>query len=395
MPVGNGAGAPIDTSMLGEEKTIVVEGELPGATIEVQVSVDGGNCFEPLAIFSNSPGKRVINVMANSMRVFVRNRGASFTANADVGAEDSGGDFADFNIPPADGDGAPLDVSAFGSFSTFIASGDFPGVTMTVLSSEDGNSYSPCLAFGDNGGLKNKNVIAKFMKIRVRGRSDLPFDGKISIGSAKPITIDADSALTGDPITVRGPTNAEGSSLALARADHQHRLEVEVEDEGALTGARPTLNFIGAGVGAIDNPAEDRVDITIPGSVTDGAVVERWSYQLAPASTSGTSWVDATAGTPVVVPIDGDYLCIFESVSSNQAASGILEVGIGVNTTASPYPESVRASQGPASDLRSTITTVRVTGLVTGDLVYAIFKKLAGAGAVRLFTRRLTLIKVQ
>lgn len=45
---------------------------------------------------------------------------------------------------------------------------------------------------------------------------------------------------------------------------------VEVQDEAGSVWVRPRLNFTGAGVTAADNPAQDRVDVTIPaGGVTD------------------------------------------------------------------------------------------------------------------------------
>ncbi|WP_199319128.1 phage tail baseplate protein, partial [Microcystis wesenbergii] len=39
--------------------------------------------------------------------------------------------------------------------------------------------------------------------------------------------------------------------------------QLTIQDEGNLAGARPTLNFIGANVTAVDNPSQNRVDVTI------------------------------------------------------------------------------------------------------------------------------------
>lgn len=74
--------------------------------------------------------------------------------------------------------------------------------------------------------------------------------------------IRADQLLsTTAPITVAGATNAAGTSQAVSRADHQHRLEVAVENAGVAVGQRPTLNFIGTSI--VDDAINDRVDITI------------------------------------------------------------------------------------------------------------------------------------
>lgn len=78
---------------------------------------------------------------------------------------------------------------------------------------------------------------------------------------------------TAAPVTVTGAVNAEGASLGLARADHEHRLEVEVEDEGVLVSARPTINFVGAGVSVVDDGGGDRAVVTIPGASSDGSAV--------------------------------------------------------------------------------------------------------------------------
>src|SRR5574341_10438 len=67
------------------------------------------------------------------------------------------------------------------------------------------------------------------------------------------------------PITVQGGTNFVGASGSLARADHQHRLELNVEQDGIAIGSRPTINLIGATVA--DNGPNDRVDITIGADV--------------------------------------------------------------------------------------------------------------------------------
>jgi hypothetical protein len=201
--------------------------------------------------------------------------------------------------------------------------------------------------------------------------------------------------LTAAPATVTGATNTEGVATSLARSDHQHRLALGVQDEGALQGSRPYLNFIGAGVGAVDNPGQDRVDVTIPGSVTDGAVVERDLYKSDTVQTSSASFVDAMSGSSLAVPLDGDYWAMFEAECLNSNASTQVEYGISVDSTVSVSGNSARASMGPASDQRPVVTTAKLTGLVAGQLIRALFRKAAGPGTSSFIRRRLTLIKVQ
>lgn len=102
------------------------------------------------------------------------------------------------------------------------------------------------------------------------------------VGGAAPAQIDAgDAAVIGVAATAshsdhQHPVNTglainiqptglaagAGVSLALPRADHVHRLEVNVQDEDVPVGSRPTLNFTG-NVVAVDDPANDEIDIAI------------------------------------------------------------------------------------------------------------------------------------
>lgn len=395
LPAGNGPGVAVDVSQMGPEKTFVCEGNFPGAGISVEVSVDGGATFQAIHTFTRTK-KLVRHLVCTHARVLVTNRSPNrpFVANIDVGSEVADNDFGNFVLPAGDGDGPPLDVSEFGNFTTFQVTGNFPKAGIHLMASEDGVDYKLCTSFSA-GGVKSGNFVAKFMRVRVTGRSSHPFNVAVSIGASKAAVLTASSILTGDPVTVTGPTNAEGVSEELARGDHQHRLELQVQDEGILQGARPIIDFVGAGVGAVDDVGGDKVVVTIPGGGGNGAVVEVWSYQATTVQTSGLGWMDASGGSPVAAPMNGDYLCIFEGEGENQSANGVLEVGVGVNSTVAPFAESPRLSQGPSADTRAIMTSVRVPGLLAGDLIYPIFRKASGSGAVRLHRRRLTLIKVQ
>jgi hypothetical protein len=74
---------------------------------------------------------------------------------------------------------------------------------------------------------------------------------------------------TAAPVAATGTTNTIGTANTVSRADHVHRLEMTVQDEGSLVASRPRLNFIGSNVSAVDNPGQDRVDVTIATSAVD------------------------------------------------------------------------------------------------------------------------------
>ena len=60
MPVGDGAGASVDTSAMGKEKSIVIGGLFAGAFVSVEASTDGVE-FKQVSSFQ-AAGKEVIEV---------------------------------------------------------------------------------------------------------------------------------------------------------------------------------------------------------------------------------------------------------------------------------------------------------------------------------------------
>jgi hypothetical protein len=318
-------------------------------------------------------------------------------------------------------------------------------VTLPHLVNEDGRAFVPDLVVGDAAGFMKSDVVVTSTNLTVKNATNdvrsinvwvqrlhtrerffgprfvlnllpLPIiimpggDGGGALSDDPPIDVDtapadpgvsmegsrADhkhDAVTGVPVAVNGPFNVEGVSLGLARRDHHHRLELDVLDEGALEGQRPAINFVGVGVTAVDNPGSDRVDITIPGTTDGGATVSRSDGSIIPLSTSGVIFI--ITALSVTVPVAGKYWAIFESEADNQSGSGVLEIGISVNSTVVVVAGSARSSGGSASDMRSVVTTADLGVLAPGDIVRALFRKKAGAGAVDIVNRRLTIFLVQ
>jgi hypothetical protein len=110
------------------------------------------------------------------MRARVSNFVSGTTANMDVGANDDGGLFAAVPSPPGNGVGAPVDVSAFGTFNTWVVAGSYTG-TVVIEISEDGIDWAQCVSFGPDGGALSKQIVAQFMRVRrqdVRSPPGLP-----------------------------------------------------------------------------------------------------------------------------------------------------------------------------------------------------------------------------
>ena len=429
---GNGVGAPVDTSAMGGTKTITVQDDFRGS-VNIEISIDDGGSWTQIATFTNT-GKKLVRFAAQKMRA--RRIGVPIIdpglPNIDVSADGNGALFA--SLPD---DGTLVDTSLFGKFKTVTVQELESGNTVNIQVSDDNVRWATCMTFKASG-VKTREFSAKYMradadssaiavgavndanpaqsdelvKVSANDTTAAFLDSKLSQGSGIELTelndgndesiriaakdIGAENVQTDVPVRVRGVANIEGVSTKLPRADHQHRLELEVLQEGGLKGARPRVDFKGAGVGVVDNVAGDSVQVTIPGNVGNGSVVTDWVYRPDKTSTSSpNNWVDALSGEFAVAPMDGDYYVVFEGESWNQSGSGELELAVGVNSTTVPAAESEREGQGNSNDRRSTITTVHVFGLTAGDKIHGIFRKKSGAGAVSMQRRRLTILKTQ
>lgn len=200
LPAGNGAGAMVDTSALGRDRTITVQGSFTdpvtgrGPSITVQASVDGGVTFfaVPEGTF-DSAAKKTVPVAAQFMRTFVQGFDPliPLAANVDVASDDIGGRFAVLQVPAAAGVGATVDVSAFGTYNTVIVAGDFSG-GLHIDISEDGIDFVECFTFARTGGLRSKDFVAQFMRVRRTNVSlQVPGTATAGVGAINDATMGA------------------------------------------------------------------------------------------------------------------------------------------------------------------------------------------------------------
>lgn len=184
LPVVIGPGAAVNTAAMGKDKTIVFVGQFTNATVTVEASVDGGVVFQPVAVFQSGNHKKVVQVAAEFMRVNVGgNAIGPGAANIDVGANDNGALFTALPLPPGNGAGAAVDVSAFGEFRTFIVGGTFPGAVIEIQASEDNVDWAPCLSFAGKGDIENKAQTSRFYRTFVRNRKP-SFAATVAVGAA-------------------------------------------------------------------------------------------------------------------------------------------------------------------------------------------------------------------
>ncbi len=191
-PAGNASGAAVDVSAMGAVKTIVVEGNGSGLYEPyVQIEVSNDNAFQiwtPIYRFQR-PGSITVTVACRYMRATVQNYTQGGAPTVNVGAEDTGAEFAELVAPAGNGFGASVDVSALPPLKTFQVSGTFKGNCAIQISNDGGTTWSQAdgLSFNNKGGLVTIVIVAEFMRIArsgIQAREPNPGLPVIDIGAA-------------------------------------------------------------------------------------------------------------------------------------------------------------------------------------------------------------------
>lgn len=282
LPALNGAGAATDVSSMGPAKTVVVSGDFEGAAITIEVSVDNGTTFAPVATFQSGSTRKELQVAATHMRVNVSGRSAlvDFDANIDVGANDGGMTQADLTIPASNGAGASIDVSALGTFNTVIVGGTFPKAAVLIEASEDGTAWAPVCQFSGKGGMWSGNITGNFMRAYVKGRtSGSVFSGvTAAVGAANDPTtaggggggdsaVIFDDSVAGTNVNIRSDRAANQSAIDNTKAGITNLGSQTGTENPAALGAIGAYSTIGGG---FDNEASDD-SATVPGGEANTA----------------------------------------------------------------------------------------------------------------------------
>lgn len=357
LPAGDGAGTSVDTSAMGGGKTLTIGGEFEGATIAIEASTDGGTVFQPVALFS-APGTETINVAANRLRTFVSGRSSlAFTANADVSANDLGGDFVGITMPAGNGAGASVDISALESLTTVVVGGDFEGASINIEVSGDGADFTPLMTFASPGAQTIPQLIANFVRVVVSGRSNLPFTATASMGATK----DSASSEITSPLVL-----ATGNGTATGNATEASMIVAHLPYGGDATASGEGSAIIGKSIGgtglleATGNGSfvhgEADADFNGPSTIrassngcfaggwcSEGEIVATYVGALAHGVAQGGGTLDSNGnGSTAFGRANGDNARI-EAASSGGFATGWASAATGTNRTA-----EIRATQAAA-----------------------------------------------
>lgn len=111
-------------------------------------------------------------------------------------------------------------------------------------------------------------------------------------------------------------------------------------------------------------------------------------------TTADPSWADAFQGSFIeILPSgDGDYLVMVESDSRCTNSNTDGQLAIGLNSTTTEVAGSVRTFGG--NQRGSTVIVKKLTGLVAGDKIHALYNKLPGMGSAELYNRSMSAFRI-
>jgi hypothetical protein len=278
-PAGDGAGAGVDVSTMGKERTITVQDTFRG-TVNIQFSNE--SIVGPWVTATTFPaaGKKTISIAAQFMRVM---RSGVPTVdpglpNVDVASNDNGALFVDLPATAGDGTGAAIDVSALGTFNTISCLGTFRG-TVVIEISEDGTDWAGCMTF-QQPDWQSKDFVAQFMRVT---RKDVPTGvapglPNIDVGAINDATPGGLTASASNCLIFRPGSGLTGPTIFAVWADLITR----------LTALRAANNAGGC------------YNIVFDDSVTSPAVVPAGAYDM-----TGVEWHAADGRTTSVDIADG------------------------------------------------------------------------------------------
>jgi hypothetical protein len=223
VPSADGAGGSVDTSTLGSDKTIVIEGNIQ-AILTVEVSEDGVS-FCQVRTFSG-PGSKQVDVVAQYMRVQVSGylRGS---ATCTVGGQTATNDFASVDVPAGNGAGIATAVSTFGQIWTVIVGtqGDFAGV-LIVEASQNGTDWGQVLPTFTGNGCQSGIISANFVRVRRSGYDQYaPGPATVTLGAMQ----EASGGGGGSGFPLNNITDF-GASTAATAAVNRAAIQAAVDD---------------------------------------------------------------------------------------------------------------------------------------------------------------------
>ncbi len=189
IPADTGPGTASDTSGLGCDKSIVVDGDFIGhVTIEISNDAAGGagTGMVEAASFTRA-GEKPLPIAARFMRVNVKNI-VSGSLTVGVGAQVVNSQSISIPVPLTVGVGASVDISAFGNFTSIVASGLNVALGLNTFNpnlfvevSADGTNFSELAMFIGEDVQTFSFLIATAVRCRVKETSFAGIAGSLNL----------------------------------------------------------------------------------------------------------------------------------------------------------------------------------------------------------------------
>lgn len=225
---GDGAGAWVDVSSIGPEKTLTVDGGAFAGAIYIEGSNDAQASAAPSSVGPFTGGFSAPQTFVQAWN-FMRVRRASSGDRPGAPTVGVAGPsaisniFAAMNVPNGDGFGTPTTLSGGGDVNTFSVVGTIVGQIL-IETSSDGTNFVPTLIFTAGANVaQSQNVVGVLnaARVRVRGAGTSPAP-LVAVGSG------ATSGAAGGGFPGYGGTppaigtGAAGTSALVSRGDHTH-----------------------------------------------------------------------------------------------------------------------------------------------------------------------------
>ncbi len=187
-PAGNGAGAPVDFSTFGGEKTIIVSGTwtlLPTINLEFNNATNSADgSWAPLVTFQGR-GIAVKDVACKWIRARVSNFRGGQAPVINIAGNDNGTTLVELVVPAGNGVGAATDVSALGAFKTLQIGGAFSGVVIVEVSADGITEWATAFS-SNNQGSQNAELVANWARVVRSGVTTIGGTPVVALGGTEP-----------------------------------------------------------------------------------------------------------------------------------------------------------------------------------------------------------------
>jgi hypothetical protein len=362
VPVGNGVGAWVDVSTFGSVKTLVVDGAwvLPTRppTVNIEMSNDAGPVGTPAPVCTfHGRGIKNVTLAARWMRVRISNFRGGVNPIVNMGGNDDGCTFASLPVTASNGTGAPVDISALGSFKTVQVGNPFGG-SIVIEYSEDAAGLEWAQAQGIQAPGQFSSVVTAFWA-RVK-----------RVGAGGP----------GLPIVNLAGTEPSGGggSMAFTTVTMQElRFDPEISPVALAAGETNNYNPAGFGTTTRIRQATNAANSALSGLVAqndgDFRIIENLgpgtlTFEHEDASSAVANRFTLPGATNLVIASGGAAMFIYDGTTSRWLSVSVVGVSGAISGVGTPNTVTKFSGANTLADSQITDDGIDVKINAAGDV---------------------------